>query len=290
MQHYRYDVSVIILNYRAKDYLRKAIFALLNSKTQYSFEIIVVDNDSGDGSAEMIEREFGSQVLLLKEPNNGFSAGNNAGIRASSGEMLLILNPDTEVAQDCLEKTISFLKNRPQAGIVTAKLLLDNGEVDPACRRNFPNPINSFFYLFSFAKLLPKNKLTHGYQRGGQSDLVTQQIDSANGAYMLVSRACFEKIGPLDERYFMWGEDIDWCLQAKREGFEVWYLADATCLHHKGQPHKRSAKMLWVFYDSMFKYYRKNLAPNYPWILNKIVYLGIWVRYGIAYGINSLKK
>jgi GT2 family glycosyltransferase len=286
---YKYDLSIITVPYNAKELLRKTLEAVFKSETKYSFEVIVVDNDSKDGTSEMVIAEFGDKVKLFREPNNGFSAGNNVGIKNSEGKHILLLNPDTEVAIDCIEKCLNFLQSHPKAGVVTAKLVMDNGEVDPACRRNFPNPINSFFYLFGLHKLFPKSKWAAGYQRGFASDEETQQVDSVNGAFELMTSDCFSKVGLLDEQYFMWGEDIDWCFQAKKAGFEVWYIADAICVHHKGQPHKKSSKMLWVFYDSMFKYYKKNLSPEYPWIVNQIVILGIWCRYGLAKIINSFK-
>ncbi len=283
------DLSIVILNYKAKDYLRKALQAVFNSKSSISFEVFVVDNDSQDGSAEMVEQEFGGKLTLLREPNNGFSAGNNAGIKLAKGEYILLLNPDTEVAADTFQVMLDFFKSHPNCGIATCKLVVDSGQIDPACRRSFPDPVNSFFYLFGLSKLLPNNKLTHAYQRAFTDEDQIQQVDAVNGAFEMISRRCLEKIGLLDERYFMWAEDIDWCFQAKKAGFQVWYVPTTTTLHHKGQPHRKSRRMLKIFYDSMFLYYRKNLSSQYPWLLNQVVYIGISLRYGIAVILNQFK-
>lgn len=289
------DLSVIIVTYKAKDLLRNALRAVFVSQTNYSYEVIVVDNDSQDGTIEMLEQEFLSapaysgKLNFIKNTNEGFSKGNNRGIRQAKGEYTLILNPDTKVGTDTFQTMLDFMKRRPDVGIATCKLIKADGKLDLASRRGFPNPSAAIYRFTGLSFLFPKSKRFAAYNLTYKSDDEEYEIDACNGAFMLISFACLKAVKGFDEDFFMYDEDIDLCLRAKQAGFMVWYYPQTITIHYKGQPYKVSRRSLYVFHQSKWIYYKKHLAPKYNFLFNFLIYLGIWAHYGLQSAANALK-
>ena len=308
------DLSIIIVTYKAKDKLRVTLDAVFASQTSYSYEVIVVDNASEDGTLEMLQEEFlfvengrdnalerfrtstpvstgraggpsdkalSAPVFLIKNSNEGFSKANNRGIAQAKGEYILILNPDTKVSPDTLEIMLDFMKSRPEVGIATCKLVAADGSLDLACRRSFPNPASAFYRFSGLSLLFPHSKKIASYNRTYEDDNRDMEIDACNGAFMLISPACRKAIKGFDEDFFMYDEDIDLCLRAHEAGFKVWYYPKTTTVHFKGQPYKSSQHSLKVFHQSKWIYYKKHLAKNYPGIFNGLIFLAIWLHYGL---------
>jgi GT2 family glycosyltransferase len=296
------DLSIIILSYKSKDHLAVLLPSIWASegvrfvgnkgrdvvqKDGYITEVIVVDNDSKDGTAEWLEQEFNgrrnsAQVNLVRNINNGFSAGNNIGIRKASGKYILLLNPDTKLSPDTLATMLQFMDGRSDVGISGCKLIKADGKLDLACRRRFPNPWNSF------ARLFLRNNQNYNY-----SDISEDQemeVDSVVGAFLLIRRSVMDKIGLLDEDFFMYGEDLDWCWKCKKAGFKVWYYPKTTVLHYKGESSKKTPfRGLQAFHDAMWIFYKKHYAEKYPFFFNGIVWLGIYGRLGALTMINIFK-
>lgn len=294
------DLSIIILSYKSKDHLSVLLPSIFGSKTSFSFEVIVVDNDSRDKTAQFVKQQIdglritdpktgdqfpilNSQLQLIENVNNGFAAGNNLGIKQSTGKYILLLNPDTKLEPDTLELMLKFMESRQDVGISGCKLIKANGKLDLACRRRFPNPWNSFERLFL------KNNTNYNY-----SDISEDQdieVDSVVGAFLLIRRSVMEKIGLLDEDFFMYGEDLDWCFRCKQAGFLVWYYPKAFAHHYKGESSKKAPfKMLKVFHDSMWIFYKKHYWEVYPLILHPLIWLGIYSRLVLLLFINIFKK
>ncbi len=282
------DLSIIILAFRNKEKLRATIAAILESKTQRSYEVIVVDNDSQDGTAEMVEQEF-SKVKLIRNQNNGFAKGNNIGLRASYGKVILFLNPDTAVQPNVLEECFAKIESDKTIGFLSCRLIKEDGSLDVAARRSFPNPVNSFARLVHLDKFFPK--VLGSYNMLATPEDQEQEVDSVVGAFMMVRRDVIEKIGNWDEDFFMYGEDIEYCYRAKQAGYRNIYFPRVTTVHYKGQSSKKTPYFaLYHFHKSMWVFYRKHYLKIYPFFINWLVYLAIWARFYILVLINKLRK
>lgn len=278
------DLSVIILSYKSKEHLEVLLPSIWASKTGYSYEVIVVDNDSQDGTWEWLVSNFHGRenLILMPNKNNGFAAGNNLGIKRASGRYILLLNPDTKVGPETFEVMLDFMETRPEVGISGCKLIKADGSLDLACRRRFPNPWNSF------ARLFLKNNQDYNYTDVPEDQ--EHEVDSVVGAFLLVRRSVINKIGLLDESFFMYGEDLDWCWRCKEAGFRVWYYPKTTISHYKGASSKKEPfKMLKAFHDAMWTFYRKHYYEKYPVVFSWLVCLGIYCRLVVMWGVNLFK-
>ncbi len=291
------DLSIITVPYKDKDKLRVTLDALFVSKTSYSYEVVIVDNDSGDGTIEMLEQEYlynsslSAKITLIKNTNEGFSKGNNRGIKIAKGQYVLLLNPDTKVAPETLQVMMDFMKQHSEVGIATCKLVRASGELDWAARRSFPDPTTAFYRLSGLSKLFPKSKKFASYNLTYKSVDEETEIDVCVGAFMLISPACLAAIKGFDEDFYMYGEDIDLCYRAKQAGFKIWYYPRTTTIHYKGQSSRKApTRSLYAFHDAMWIFYKKHLAKKYNPLFNALVYLGIWLRYYQKLFFNFFRK
>jgi len=276
------DLSVIIVTYKEKELLRKCLQSVLNSKTNYKFEILVSDSNSSDGTVEMVKQEFPQVKLLDNQQNLGFSKGNNVAIKQSVGRLVLLLNADTEVRSDTLDVSIKYMDDHSEVGAMGCKVLLPNGELDKACRRKFPNPANAFLRLFGFRKFSDYNIDT-------PIDAEIE-VDSIMGAYFLIRKSVIDQIGLLDEEFFMYGEDLDWCWRIKEKGFKVMYYPKAEITHYKyGASKSIPFRTIKWAHDAMKIFYRKHYASKYFWIFNQFVYLGINIRMYLVILVNLFR-
>mgnify|MGYP000949353737 CR=1 FL=1 len=283
-------LSIIIVNYNTAVLLNKCINSIRRYCPAHEYEIFIVDNASDDDSRVYIKGLSNSVCSILNEKNMGFACANNLAIRKAKGKYILLLNPDTEVLDGTLDKCIDYMDKHTTIGILGCKVLLPDGKLDLACRRGFPDLWNSFCRFSGLAKLFPKSKLFSGYNLTYLDESKSYPVDSVVGAFMMVRREVIDQIGLLDEDFFMYGEDIDWCYRAKQAGWEVFYYADAAIIHHKRASSKQSKKALIEFYRSMSIFYHKHYAQKHNRIVNVLVYSAIKILAGIKIFINSIKK
>jgi GT2 family glycosyltransferase len=294
------DLSIIILSYNSKTDLERLLPSIFesegvrfdsndknNSNGKLKAEVTVVDNNSKDATVKWLETVFlGREKLsLIKNTNNGFSHGNNLGIKAAKGKYLLILNPDTKLEKDTLKTMYEFMESNPEVGISTCKVVLPNGKLDLACRRRFPNPWNSFLRLVGISK--------RDYNMLDTNENASQEIDSCMGAFMMCRRlpTTNYQLPTFDQDFFMYGEDLDLCWRVKEAGFKVWYYPKTFITHYKGSSSKKTPfKALKWFHDAMWIFYKKHYAKKYIFIFNWLVFLGIYLRFIILVVINSFKK
>ena len=276
------NLSVIIVNYNTKDLLQKCLESVFASNDPSNFEVIVSDNGSRDGSIEMIKAKFPKVKLLENNANLGFSKGNNVAIKQAVGKYILLLNSDTAVRPNTFGLSTRFLDEHPQVGILGCKVLLPDGTLDKASRRKFPNPWNSFLRLFGLKKFSDYNIDTPIDQE--------TEVDAVMGAYLMIRREVMDKIGLLDEEYFMYGEDLDWCWQAKEAGFKVMYYPEAQITHYKyGSSQSVPFKTIRLAHQAMKIFYRKHYAPQHNPIFNQFVYLGINLRMYLVLVVNIFR-
>jgi len=269
------NLSIIIVNYNTKELLQKALESIERFPPSGEFEIFVVDNASQDDSAEYIKNIDNQVIPIINTENLGFSKANNMAIKMAKGKYILLINPDTEVLEGTLNKCMDYMDKHPTIGILGCKVLLPDGRLDLACRRGFPNLWNSFFKFSGLAKLFPKVKLFTGYNLTYLDEHQSYSVDSVVGAFMMVRREVIEQIGLLDEDFFMYGEDIDWCYRAKQAGWDVFYYADAVIIHHKRASSKQSKKALNEFFRAMEIFYKKHYAGKHTFFVNICVYASI---------------
>lgn len=229
------DLSIIILNYNTKDLLRQCLQSIYASNHQpYILEIIVVDNASNDSSSKMVKKEFPLAKLVVNQKNLGFAAGNNVGIKKSSGRYVLLLNPDTIAQSDTLKTMIDFMDRHPKTGAASCRVELANGKLDHACHRGFPTPWNALAYFSGLAKIFPKAKFFTGYTLNHLPLSKNHEVDSVCGAFLMVRREAGKEIDWLDEDYFWYGEDLDFCYRLKQKGWQVMFIPQTKIIHYKG--------------------------------------------------------
>lgn len=285
------DLGIVIVNYNVCDLLRRCLETVFACGGDLQFRVWVVDNASPDESVAMVRREFPQVAVIANQENVGYPAANNQGLQAmgvgEAGHVLpgapryvLLLNPDTEVEPDTLGRLIAFMDEADGVGVVGPKLLLPTGELDHACRRGFPTPRASFYYMTGLSRLFPRSS------RFAQYDLkhlsVDQQVDvdAVTGAFMLVRTAAIVEVGLLDERFWMYGEDLDWAKRIKDAGWRVVYNPVVKALHVKGRSSRQNPRARIEFYRAMPIFYYKHYRAETPFWLHFFVLLGIALKGG----------
>jgi hypothetical protein len=274
-------LSVIIVNYNVRVFLENALVTILKALEGIAGEVIVVDNASDDGSVEMIRQKFPSVRLIVNPSNLGFAAANNVGINASAGQYLLLLNPDTIVQEDTFSVMIEAMEKNPEIGLAGCKILNSDGSLQLACRRSFPTPWIALTKIVGLSALFPGSKLFSRYNLEYLDPDASYEVDAVSGSFMFLRREVFEAVGGLDEQFFMYGEDLDWCFRVKQAGWKVFYIHDTQIIHYKGQSARRSEiDEVKLFYDAMRLFVRKHFA--YGAATDLLLRLGIAGRQWIA--------
>jgi GT2 family glycosyltransferase len=277
------DLSVIIISYNEKDLLRNCLKSILSSQTDYKYEVIVTDSGSSDGTADMVRMEFPQIKLLDNKQNLGFSKGNNVAIKQASGRLVLLLNADTTIRPDTLDLSIKYIDNHPGVGAMGGKVLLPTGRLDPSARRRFPNPANAFLRLFGLKSLSDYNITAPIDQE--------MEVDAIMGAYFLVKREVIDKVGLLDEDFFMYGEDLDYCWRIKKAGYKIMYYPAAEITHFKyGASKTVPFKTIGWAHSAMKIFYQKHYAQEHNFLFNQIIYLGISLRKYFVIAKNLFRR
>ena len=283
------DLSVVILNYNTREQLRVCLDSLLRegstsvSGGPIDTEVFVVDNASTDASSDMVSRQF-PWVRLIRSPRNGgFAYGNNQALRRCQGELVLLLNPDTLLPPGALALLRQRMQEHPEAGIVGPKLLHPNGSMHLACRRSFPTPDVALYRLAGLSRLFPKSPRFGRYNLTFVDPSVPLEVDAVCGACLLIRRAVMQRIGLLDERFFMYGEDIDWCWRARQAGWAVRYEPSVIVQHqHGAASSKRPLRTTFHFFRAMDLFYRKHLIHRYHPVITGAVRTGIYSAFALA--------
>ncbi|MGH2839397.1 MAG: glycosyltransferase family 2 protein [Solirubrobacteraceae bacterium] len=269
-------LHIVVVSYRCRALLEDCLCSLeRHPYTGGPTEVTVVDNGSRDGTAEFIRTRFPAVRLVELPDNRGFASANNVALRATRAERVLLLNPDTQVWPGVLDRMAAFLDAHPRAGIVGCRLVRRDGTFDHAAKRSFPSVVNALRYFGPSS--------SNGYLAPHVPEDSVGGVDAVSGAFMLVRREALEKVGLLDERFWMYAEDLDWCYRAKQAGWEVLYNGSVTTLHIKSGVvgHPRRLRQNWAFHSTMAQYYRKHHAGRNA-LLDGLVYAGIGVKFGAS--------
>jgi N-acetylglucosaminyl-diphospho-decaprenol L-rhamnosyltransferase len=285
------DLSIIIVNYDTRDLLRNCLRSVYSSQGDFPREVIVVDNCSADGSVEMVRQEFSQAKVIASEINGGYAYANNLGLREAQGRHVLLLNPDTVLPPTALQDMLVFMEEHPDAGVAGPKLLLADGSLDLACRRSFPTVDVAFYRLVGLSKRYPDSPRYNRYNVGYLDPDQMAEVDSVVGAFMWIRREALDQAGLLDERFYMYAEDIDLCYRIKVEqGWKVYYNPAVAVTHYKSQ----STKKRWVpmtieFYRAMWRFHRKHYAQRTLLPVNWVTALGLAGLCGLALIINFIR-
>ncbi len=286
-----HDLGIVILNWNTRDYLRRCLQTVLASEGDCTFQVLVVDNASTDDSVEMIRREFPQVRVIVSPVNGGYPYGNNLGLRAlgfrgkgdvspNAPRYALLLNPDTEVPTDALDRMMQFMDSRPDVGVAGPKLVLEDGSLDRACRRSFPTPPVAFYHFSKLAKLFPHSPRFGRYNMTFVDPDQEIEVDSVVGAYMQVRREAIAAVGVLDETFFMYGEDLDWAYRIKSAGWKVIYHPTVVVRHVKKAASRKSQRAQFEFWRAMLIFYRKHYRATTPLWLHSLVMLGLLAKGG----------
>ncbi len=261
-------LSVVIVNYNVKYYLGQCLESLRRALKGIEAEVIVVDNHSHDDSVAYLRSRFPEVHFIASAHNLGFACGNNIAIRQSKGEYVLLLNPDTVVGEDAIRASVAFMDSHPGAGAHGVQMLNDCGERAPESRRGLPSPMVSFYKMAGLCKHFPQSDRFAHYYMGSLSWDVPGQIEVVSGAYCFLRKSALDRVGLLDEDFFMYGEDVDLSYRLLKGGFENWYLP-VRILHYKGESTQKSSfRYVHVFYDAMLIFFRKHYGGmNVLWRL-----------------------
>ncbi|MDP3622968.1 MAG: glycosyltransferase family 2 protein [Methanobacteriaceae archaeon] len=291
------DLSIIVVNYRTYNLTNQAIESVITKNHPFKYNIYVVDNASEDGSLEKLQKDFSKEIqdglikFIASAENKGFSYANNLALKEISSNNILLLNSDTIVIADCLEKCLNYMESHPQTGALGCKVVLPDGTLDKACRRSFPDVSVSFYRMIGLSRLFPKSQRFGKYNLCYLDDDGVYPIDCLVGAFMMVKSEAIKEIGLLDETFFMYGEDIDWCYRIKEAGWQIIYYGDAQIIHYKGSSsQKQKSKLIYEFYRAMYIFYNKHYKKQNSILTTALTYAGIGVIFGLKLFLNLFKK
>ncbi|MBA2454157.1 MAG: glycosyltransferase family 2 protein [Chloroflexia bacterium] len=300
MIHPRGPLHVVVVNYKTADMTADAVHSLLSSDVADRARYLwIVDNGSYDGSATVLRDRFPDLRLIESPRNLGFAGGNNLALRKILAQdrtqergdsFVLLLNSDVQVEPEAVAACLMFMENNQEIGVVGPKVVLPDGTLDLACRRGFPTPLNAFWKLTGLAKRFPQRRLFAGYNLTYLDENEIAEVDSVGGAFMLIRMTAIDQAGLLDERFFMYGEDLDWAYRIKAHGWQVFYYPEARVTHLKSASARRqSRRMIYEFYRAMWLFHHKHYAPRTFFLINWLVMIGIVARGVLALTVNTFR-
>jgi N-acetylglucosaminyl-diphospho-decaprenol L-rhamnosyltransferase len=284
-------LDVAIVAYRCEELLRACLASLRAHPPSRPMAVRVVDNASGDGTAEMVERDFPEVHLTRAERNLGFAAATNLAFAAGSAPYALALNPDTALTAGALDRLLALMDSRPEIGICGPKLVQEDGAFDHAAKRSFPTPLGALSHFSGVGRRAGAGDRLAQYRAPHLAADEAGPVDAVNGAFMLIRRSALEELGPFDEGYWMYMEDLDLCYRFAAAGWTTWYEPAATALHVKAGTSGpvRSPRITRAFHYGMYRFYRKHYAPRRNPLVNAAVYFGIGAKLALALAGNAVR-
>lgn len=283
------EISVVIVSYNSKQFLRLCLESVsiaafrCSAEAEKETEILVVDNNSTDGTPSMVADSFPGVRLIGNSTNRGFAAACNQGIVASAGRFILVLNPDTVLSPETLIECISFMRERREAGVLGVKLTDRNGVFLPESKRGVPYPATAFFRMSLIYKFFPRSSSINRYYMGHVTPEATAEVGAVTGAFMFMRREAVLAAGLFDERYFMYGEDIDLCMKISELGYQILYSGAIAITHFKGQSGALyTFRGVKEFFRSMHLFIAKNFRGRYPFPFRAVMHIGVSMAFSIT--------
>jgi hypothetical protein len=291
------DVSIVIVNWNTRDYVRACLKSIYEHRGSVSIEVIVVDNDSSDGSADMIRRQFPDVRLLARRENLGFAGGNNAGMEVARGDCVLLLNPDTVLLDDVVARSLDYLREHPEVGVLGCQVYESRTTIQRTCFR-FPSPLNTLAWVTGFGGWFPKSRIAGRASYGPWSRETARPVEVVSGMYMFIRREALEDVGLMDDQYFMFAEEADWCYRFHVAGWGCVFAPVGRILHVDGgskSTAQASVKMYVEMQKSMLLFHQKHRG-RLSWAISKSLFCismplraSWWLIWG-ALGAGKLSK
>lgn len=264
-------LSILIVNWNTKDLLRRCLESIRENPASCDTEIIVVDNASSDGSASMVSAEFGDVTLLANSKNTGYAEGNNKGLEITTGDYILLLNPDTEVRPGALDTMLEFLQSHSDAAAVACRLVHPDGRTQSSCR-GFPEPWSILFEYMRLSRLFPKNRRFGTYRMTYFDYSEESEVDQPMASCMMIPAKTFESIGVFDVNFPIYFNDVDWCYRAKSQGKKIYFTPNAEVIHHVGGSTRQvKPAMIVESHKSLKKFYNKHYRKKIPALLYMLI-------------------
>lgn len=283
------DLTIVIVSFNVCDLLRRCLASVMASQGDLVIDICVVDNASKDQSTAMVRSEFPSVHLIANDENVGYPAANNQGLRLlgvdrpaeeARPRYCLLLNPDTEVPEGAFTQLVGYLDTHQDIGVIGPKLVLPDGSLDLACRRSFPTPEVSSYRMLGLSRLFPHSRRFGRYNMTYLDENVMADVDSVVGAFMMVRTRAVAKVGLMDERFWMYGEDLDWAKRIKDDGWRVVYYPAVEVLHVKRASSRQNERAQHEFYRAMLIFYYKYYRGETPYLLHLVIILALAIKGG----------
>lgn len=287
------DLSIVIVSYNVSSFLDQALTTLEDSARGFEYEVFVVDNASSDDSVTMVRKKHPKVHVIANTENLGFAKANNRALKEVSGRYILLMNPDTVLRQDTLRIMMDFLDARREAGAAGCKVINPDGSLQLACRRGFPTPGVAFFKLVGLSNLFPKSKKFGAYNLTYLDPDTVAEVDAISGSFMMFRKEILETVGLLDEDYFMYGEDLDYCYRIKQAGWNIFYVPSTEIIHFKGESTKTvpTMKSIHTFYDAMGIFVHKHYSDRSLLLIPRwLLMAGIYSSMAWVYSVNLLKS
>ena len=282
------DLSIIIVNYNVRAYLEQCLRSVFASRCALDFEVYVVDNHSTDGSVAYLKGLYPQVHFIENDENLGFARANNEAIRCSQGRYVLLLNPDTIITEHTLVDCVSYLDTRPDAGGLGTYMLRTDGSFAYESRRGLPTPFVAFCKMSGLCKMFPHSRLFGKYYMRYLNEMEESEIEVISGAFMMLRRSALEKVGLLDEAFFMYGEDIDLSYRLLKGGFKNYYIP-SPILHYKGESTEKSSfRYVYTFYNAMQLFFNKHYK-RYKLLIWLPISMAIWIQSGATYLRNQFR-
>ena len=285
------DLSIVIVSYNTKGLLEQTLRTVMEAVGTLSVEVFVVDNASHDGSPDMVAEGFPWVRLIRNDHNAGFAGGNNLALEQVTGRYILLLNSDTIIRLDTLSCLVKFMDAHPQAGAAGAKILNPDGTLQLSCRRGFPTPLAAFCKLSGLSRLFPKSPRLARYNLTFLDPETTHEVDALSGSCMIVRKETMDQVGHLDETYFFYGEDLDWCYCMKEAGWQIYYTPDTEIIHFKGESSRaEEMRFRYRFYEAMSIFVQKHMQRRYRFFPLWVLHLGIVLYGSLSFVGAGLKR
>lgn len=276
-------ISIVIVNYNVEYFLEQCLNSVYKAIQGIQAEVFVVDNHSFDGSCKMVQQKFPWVNLIANKENLGFSKANNQAMRLAKGEYILLLNPDTVIEEDTLKKTITFMDEHPEGGGLGVYMIDGKGKFLPESKRGLPTPWVSFCKISGLSRLFPKSRRFNRYHLGFLDKNQVHEIEILSGAFMFMRKTALDKVGLLDEGFFMYGEDIDLSYRLILGGYKNYYFPQTRIIHYKGEStRKSSVNYVLMFYNAMIVFARKHFSKKNAWLFSFLIKTAIYLRAGAA--------
>lgn len=273
------DISVIIVNYKVKEYVKDLLESIEKAKQHFVLEIFVIDNDSGDDSSTYLRKFFPSVKYIDNATNIGFGRANNQAIRQAKGTYTLIINPDTVISRDLFKTLTDHLEKNPNCGAAGAKILNPDGTYAPESKRSVPTIWSSFCKIFSLHELFPGKKIFNQYYLNWLDNNEINEVPVLSGSCMFWRTDLLKELGGFDERFFMYGEDIDLCYRVQNTTYHIDYVPETSIVHYKGESTKKGdLRYNWIFNKALYQFYDKHYSTKYSLFFKGFIYLAIWVK------------